>query len=509
MRNDHQLYWGDFHCHLEDIDHASRYLEEARRNTDFYPVLCYPFKWYVCRGLKVESVRQRPEFIGWWQKLREVVRRFHQPGRFVTFLGYEWHGNRRQYGDHNVFYFDDSGPLDDAWTLNSLYKNLKKTRAIAIPHHTGYLPGRRGKDWGFHDDNLSPVTEIFSDHGSSEGTDTPLPLRNNGSMGPRVTGGTWQDGLAQGHRLGCIASGDGPGLAGRWGKGLAGLWAKDLTRESLWEALLERRTYAVTGDRIRLRFSANGHPMGSVIRRADTLEFTADVEGLHAMDRIELIRNGRVMDTYCHSGKWIHPAGASRVKIRIESGWGPATYYGFPKGKSIWDMRLQVCGGRLLASTPCFSLLGQRMEKIEKDGCAWRFDIPYRTDSGSWKEFCQSVVFEVQGTPETILQIWANGRRFSVKLKETLVGSHLFPLLAESRKIIFKTFNLSASEIANPDIYYQNAGKVKVHLAVPETGYKISVRFRDTAVPRGHNYYYLRVTQTNGQMAWSSPIWVR
>jgi hypothetical protein len=33
--------------------------------------------------------------------------------------------------------------------------------------------------------------------------------------------------------------------------------------------------------------------------------------------------------------------------------------------------------------------------------------------------------------------------------------------------------------------------------------------FRDNAPPAGESYYYVRVEQANGQLAWSSPIWVR
>jgi hypothetical protein len=44
-----------------------------------------------------------------WQEIQRETRRFHEPGRFVTLLGYEWtswiHGHR------HVLYFEDEGPL--------------------------------------------------------------------------------------------------------------------------------------------------------------------------------------------------------------------------------------------------------------------------------------------------------------------------------------------------------------------------------------------------------------
>jgi hypothetical protein len=504
------LYWGDFHCHLEDVERADLYLEEARRNLDVYPVLCYPFAKLDQKGLRVESVRQRPEFREAWRALRAAARRFHEPGRFVTYLAYEWHGNRTRYGDHNVIWFDDDGPLDDTWSLPALFRKLRRRRSLAIPHHTGYQPGIRGKDWDVHDENLSPVTEIYSWHGSSEGPDTPLPLRANGSMGPRVSGGTWHDGLARGYRLGCIASNDGPGLAGRWGDGLAALWADDLTREGIWEALKARRTYAVTGDRIRLWLDANGgHPMGSVLPRAGELDLRVEVEGLHALDRVELVRNNRVLDTWCHGGKWEAGAVGGRFKVRVEAGWGPATYYGFPHEMHRLDLALRVEGGRLLGCQPCFNKIGQRVLGADARSCRWRLSVPSRATNAGWKDHCQSVVFDVAGGPSSRLALEMNGRRFALKARDALEGSHLFRLAGDSAGRIRKVFGLPSRGLWNVDPLLFNAHKLKVHLAAPEAAFRASVRFRDRKVPKGRNWYYVRVTQTNGQMAWSSPVWLR
>ena len=46
---------------------------------------------------------------------------------------------------------------------------------------------------------------------------------------------------------------------------------------------------------------------------------------------------------------------------------------------------------------------------------------------------------------------------------------------------------------------------IVAHRALPESLYLMQGRFADTAAEPAH--YYLRVTQQNGQLAWSSPIW--
>ncbi len=177
-----RLFWGDFHTHLEDLDRGDEILREARENIDFYAVLCYPFVWEVKNGLRVETTGQRPEFLQWWKEHTRLAAAHNDPGRFTTFLGYEWHGNRTRWGDHNVIYRDGVGELDATWELPDLYARLKGKAAFAIPHHTAYTPLFRSKDWRAHDATLSPVMEMISLHGSSEGADTPWRMVGNSSM---------------------------------------------------------------------------------------------------------------------------------------------------------------------------------------------------------------------------------------------------------------------------------------------------------------------------------------
>jgi hypothetical protein len=48
-----------------------------------------------------------------------------------------------------------------------------------------------------------------------------------------------------------------------------------------------------------------------------------------------------------------------------------------------------------------------------------------------------------------------------------------------------------------------------IHRLVGPSEYSADVRFHDRRPPeQGPDWYYVRVTQKNGHMAWSSPIWV-
>ena len=187
------LYWGDFHCHIQAQDRIEPTFAAARENLDFYPAVCYPWKHApIGGGFVMENCGYSPDLERLWPAVCHAVQAHNDPGRFVTFPGFEWHGDPA-YGDHNIFFPVDNPPLPRGWTLPEVYDEIRPLNGIAIPHHTGYLPRHRGKDWNCHDAALSPVTEIYSGHGSSEGFLGPLSLDENYGMGPGCTGGTLMD----------------------------------------------------------------------------------------------------------------------------------------------------------------------------------------------------------------------------------------------------------------------------------------------------------------------------
>ncbi len=496
------LYWGDFHKHLSDIDRCDEIINYAKYNLDVYCVLCYPFRWESIRGARIETVRQRPEFLEWWERLRRGAREHNDEGEFVTFLGYEWHGNRTRYGDHNVIYHDEDNPLDDAWELETLFQHLRETEAFAIPHHTAYTKGRRGKDWDIHDPCLSPVMEIYSTHGSSEGVDTPVKMLQNRSMGPRTSGGTFRDALARGIEIGCIASNDSSGLPGSWPLGVAGFWARDLTRDGIWEAVRQRRTVASTGDRIRLWFEIDGSPMGSTISADGPIKASVDVACPLPLDRVELVSDGRVIRSYCHRDRWVQRQ-SGEFNILTEFGWGPASHYGYRDVEQAWDGLIEVRGGELSSVHPRFSGLGQRFA-LEDDVCRFHLTTSRDGEPG----YRQGLVLGIDGDSDSRIHIQVDEHEFTLRLGECLGNAHLFPFLGESIRRVETTFGLTESDIENPDIYYHNSRKVRVHPAYHVEACRAKVSFGDILRKAGRSYYYVRVQQCDGQTAWSSPIWV-
>lgn len=502
----YKLYWGDSHLNLHSCDreHFEEAFRDAQDHLDFLPIAYYPMNYYHDRGFRVETWHNRSEFLAEWQLLNDLCRTYNQPGRFVTFPGYEWHGNRTRWGDHNVYYFGEGQPLDDCDDIDDLYRGLRKRRGLAIPHHVAYMVGQRGKDWGQFDPDLSPFVEIYSKHGCSEAVVTRFPERNP-RMGPWTSGGSLADALACGLRVGIVCSGDNhQRFAGVYGNGLMGAWATGLTRESLWEAFLARRVYGVTGDRIVVEYQVNDAWMGSEIRATGPVHADVRVECPQALDRIEWLRNNRVLKTYCHQdGLERSTENPLRCRLVIQLGWGPSSMYGFDDQVKEWNGRVFLSDGELVPVQGCWTVGGNSVIRTGQR------ELEFRTLSSGPEIYPgQAFIVEARGRRNTRMTVDAEPFHVSFDLEEALSGAQLWADVEGSKQMVHERFGLHPDKVENVDGFYHNAYKLRILAAVTESEYKASVQFCDPSPPRGRNSYYVRVSEVNGQAAWTSPIWV-
>ena len=247
-------------------------------------------------------------------------------------------------------------------------------------------------------------------------------MRNNAHMGPNSYPGTWQAALDRGHHVGAVCSTDNWGdMPGHFGNGRMAALATALTREALWEAFRARRVYGVTGDRIQLEFRVNDAPMGAVIQAAGPRRIRVRVVGSDEIDRIELLRNGRVIATHCHQGTWSlpEPGHRTRFKMRVETGWGPRPNE-LPMPDRQWTGELAVDGGRMIAYEPCWILPGQTPPVF--DGGRARFG--FLTSAKHLNERSQNAnVFEFGADPAAPLRVTLNGLEESGTVADFARGS--------------------------------------------------------------------------------------
>jgi hypothetical protein len=487
------LYLGDLHNHC-DMSYAQGSLADAIQNArlqlDFTSVTMHavwpdmPFDDPKLGYLVDYHKKGFAKAVKNWPAYLKSIEEYNEDGRFVTFASYEWHSI--EYGDYCVYFKDGTDmsilSADDLSMLRQQASQLK-TPVFLIPHHIGYKQGSRGINWKAFSNQLSPVAEIFSFHGLSESSEGAYPYLH--SMGPRHEHGTAQYGWEQGHVFGIVGSTDHHNaFPGSYGVGRLGVWAESLTRDSIWDAISKRRTYALTGDRIELAFSANGHLMGNICPPDTERWIEVAVSGGSSIDYIEVLHNNQIIHR-----ENIFPRKSEHglFKIYVELGWGEE------ENDTPWDVDLQVVGGALRQIEPRFR--GHSPTTAPKDSdfayTDWqqvepnhiRFHTLTRQNPLSHTSNTEGMSLEIEGDGNTTLLATINGRRYEQPLSELMSGT--------------RTFYLGG--FVSPALCF--------HQAVPQSEYVHRFAFLHRAETHQRDWYYVRVRQRNDQWAWSSPIW--
>lgn len=306
------IYWADLHGHSSYSDGTGTpedYLDYARNVAALDIIALTDHDHYGF--LFLDSHEDR------WEHITQVTADYHEPHEFVALLGFEW--TNWIYGHRHVLYFEDHGDVhsslsEEADTPQELWSLLRGKPALTITHHSAGSPV--ANDWSIAPDpTLEPVAEVMSVHGSSEAEDSPMRLR--GFMPDNSV----RSALDRGYKLGFVGSGDShdghPGLphlspsygfrpttarrSGRVGTGgLAAIQAKDLTRESVLNAIRERRVYATSGPRILLDVHLTDHSQGSSVASTSLPAaplLNISVVGTAPIARVDLIKSGAVVSS--------------------------------------------------------------------------------------------------------------------------------------------------------------------------------------------------------------------
>ena len=408
-----------------------------------------------------------------WRKIQATTREFYQPGRFVTFPGWEWSGNTGLGGDRNVLYREEGGIISrscralvpddeadeaDSANVEDLFDRLEGSDppSMLIAH-----VGGRYADLARHREGLELAVEVHSAWGTFE-----WMLDDAFSRGYRVA----IVGNSDGHKGRPGASYPGAGRFGSYG-GLTCILAERLDRESVWEAYQARRVYATTGARIWLDVVADdGVRMGEVLEAPDHRpEFRVTVHGTAPIERVEFRNGMRVLRT-------LRPYAAADLGNRVKVLWEGAEVRG--RGRQVsWDGGLRVTGNRIRGFETVNFLNPER---------------PCRQTGPRRLEWQSITTGATQGV---ILDLEKRGGSLEFRSEQKNFRLRLGDLGARGR-----TFRAGG------------LGKQVSVYRLPEAGGARSLEFTFRPAARqlhsGDNPLYVCVVQEDGHMAWSSPVYV-
>lgn len=261
---EYELFLGDLHRHTDlslcrvsydgTLDDAYRYAIDVAK-LDFLGVTDHARDLHLGDRLSLL----------WWRCRKEVNRHFF-PSAFLPYYAFE---RSQDPADHNVIalYGDVLRPHD--YPLQDFWQEFG-TDVITIPHQ----PIRTPDIWDVRDELRRPLYEIF------QGCRT-RPIEQDA-----------HEGFARGHRMGFIASSDHMST----GASFACVWAEERSRESVFRAMQNRRTYAATA-KIRLAVTAGDHWMGEAFEAETMPSIKVDAVGTATIETVRFVVDGEVVRT--------------------------------------------------------------------------------------------------------------------------------------------------------------------------------------------------------------------
>ena len=302
------VFWGDIHGHslLSDgLPTPERYYEVAKsvNQLDFAALSDH-----------VGSPWETPSFAknvlneATYEVVKTAADAYYSPGSFVTFVGYEC---STSFGHRNVYYSIPDPPFvpwenDPVLFFESVRSSAPAGQVMVIGHQHSGIPGdpMSGIDWSTFAPDLEKAVEICSNKGVREYAGNRYFQCDKDALWRGFLQVVTQDALAMGLRFGFAANSDnhtgwpGGGSPGRKTCpifGLTGIRASSLTRESIFDAYLSKRTVATTGARILLDFRLNGEPMGSELPFTNERTLEVEVHATAPLRSLSIIKNNRTL----------------------------------------------------------------------------------------------------------------------------------------------------------------------------------------------------------------------
>jgi hypothetical protein len=428
-----------------------------------------------------------------WKELNALTAAFDKPGSFVCVPGYEWSGNTGMGGDRNIFYRHEGRPIrrsshilvegqtstDAIYTADKLFEALQGEDAVVIAH----VGGRYADIKYAHDGRLERAVEVHSSWGTFE----------------------WllHDAFEKGYRVGVICHSDDhkgrPGAtrpgASSFGAvgGLTCYFMPELTRDALFAALRARRHYGTTDNRLFLdlrgnfatevvRFSddpalgaATEHRtrearMGDIVRPGGVpMQLHVDVIGTAPVDRVDVLHGANVVKT-------VRPFKPADLGRRVRLLWEGAEYRGRGR-ETVWQGKLALTGNRFTRFAAVNFLNPER--KVQE------------TAPGTALAWTSVTTGNLSG-----LDVWLSDADGGTLRIDTNVVSGAIDL----------------ATLRDDTIVFDGGGlgrKLSVYrLPEEDWGRRVTLEHAVTFPGGADLPVYVRVTQADGNQAWSSPIYL-
>lgn len=263
-------------------------------------------------------------------------------------------------------------------------------------------------------------------------------------------------------------------------------------------AIHARRTYASTGPRSILLVDVNGGLPGSRVPRQDRRKIQGRVYATSAIDRVELIRNGEVINRYTP------PVDESSLRIRVTLGSDSkpiAPGWDLPRNGREWLGYIRILGAKISAiSAPGFKNRKRSAISLNPAESA-------RVDFITWTHGSESsFVLTLQELPGEEISLELNIKKGfeDVDLMPAYRGpsetpsSHQLITLAD----IIDGGVVRLINVNGYDDY------VQIELANTVNLSKVSFSFTDTRKMGVDDFYYIKVKQADDHTLWSSPVHV-
>ena len=476
-------YWADLHGQSEETigTNSARELIEFARDRAFLDAMSH-------QGNDFQITTP------FWEELNRLTAEYNRDGGFIIFPGYEWSGNTGLGGDRNVLFMregrqirrshhalveDLSDLATDANSSDDLFRVLKDEDCVVFAH----IGGRYADIRMSHDARIERSVEVHSDWGTFE----------------------WliEDALEQGYRVGIVANSDGhkgrhgashPGasLFGAYG-GLTCLLAPELSRRGLFDAMRRRHHYATTGCRMildtRVAFDSDAElfeqdpnlgaigsrrvrsaMMGDILRTGDReVSFEIDIVASAPIERVEIRNRLELVET-------VRPFEAEELGRRIRLIWEGSEYRGRGR-QSVWDGGAKLRGNTFERVSPINMWnLDKKIDRVAPDELKWT-----ALTTGGF------------GGADIVLGDASSG---TLSIATALVKAQV-----------------RIADIGREDIVLGSGGGIRRRMRLyrlpdENPAARMQLRRRIRLQDARDNALYVCVTQEDGHLIWSSPIYV-